>query len=159
MPACTVCAHPERDALEAGLVTDASLRGLARAHRVSASALRRHRDGGHLPEVKLDQAEEAKATRAEDLLKRAGDYERIAGAIVAGALPKEGRRDPKLALMAIDRALAAIAAQSRLLPGGKVGPAGEVRVTFNVPLPAKSPPPVVEEDDLPRLGDRSSNGR
>ncbi len=28
----------------------------------------------------------------------------------------------------------------------------EVRVVFNVPLPDETPPPVVDEDDLPRLG-------
>ncbi len=150
MPSCSICGHPDRDAIEAGLVTGASVRGLARAHRVSSSALRRHRDAGHLPRTKVDQADSAKTTQAEDLLRRAGDYERIAASIVAGALRSDDP-DPKLALAAIDRALAAVVAQGRLVPG-KATAAGEVRVVFNVPLPSEVPPPIIDEDDLPSMG-------
>ena len=35
---------------------------------------------------------------------------------------------------------------------GQATEAADVRVFFNVPLPDEAPPPVVEEDDLPRLG-------
>ncbi len=157
MPACSICEHPARAELEAGLVSGASVRGLARAHRgVSASALRRHRDAGHLPRAKVDEAEKAEATRAEDLLERAQRYETIAAAVAAEAL--RGRpRDPKLALQALDRALAAVTAQGRLLPGRQATANAEVRVTFNVPLPDDTGlPPIVDEEDLPEVG--SSNG-
>ncbi len=156
MPACSICSHPDRDALDAGLVSGASVRGLARAHRVSQSALRRHRDGGHLPRAKVDEAEKAEAVRAEDLLERAGRYERVAASIVAAAL-RGVEQDPRLALAAIDRALAAVVAQSRLLP--ERASDREVRLILNVPMPDETPPPVIDEDDLPRLGDRGNGQR
>ncbi len=155
MPACSICEHPARAELEAGLVSGASVRGLARAHRVSASALRRHRDAGHLPRATVDEATKAEAVRAEDLLQRARRYESLAAAVAAQAL-RERPRDPRLALQALDRALAAVAAQGRLLPGQATANA-ELRVTFNVPLPDETGlPPIVDEADLPEVG--SSNG-
>lgn len=155
MPACSICTHPDHDAIEARLVEGASLRGLARAYRVSASSLRRHRDAGHLPRVKVDEAEKREAVRAADLLARAGRYESVAASIVAAAL-QGAEQDPRLALQAIDRALAALVAQARLIPDRAADQ--EIRVTFAAPLPASTPPPVVDEDDLPRLGERG-NGR
>lgn len=149
MPACSICSHPARAAIDAGIVTGAPLRGLARTHRVSLSALRRHRDAGHLPKVTVDGAKEAETVRAVDLLKQLGQYERTAASIAEDAL-QHGEPDPKLALAALDRALAAVVAQSRMLPSPSSSQ--EVRVILNVPRRSAIPPVIVDEADLPGNG-------
>ncbi len=64
---------------------------------------------------------------------------------------------PGLALAAVDRALAAVVAQSQLLPGqATAGP--QVVVSFaGVPLPSEEGlDPIVDESDLPRVGERGN---
>ncbi len=57
---CTVCAHPERAAIDKALVADAPNRRIATKHGVSEAAIRRHK-AEHLPAA-LVQAHEAEAT-------------------------------------------------------------------------------------------------
>lgn len=64
---CTICGHPERDAIDAALVAGEPFRRVAARHAVTEQAIRRHRKA-HLPAA-LTQAQEAKeAARADDLL-------------------------------------------------------------------------------------------
>lgn len=42
---CTVCAHPERRAIDAAVVAGAANRAIARQYRVSKDAVARHADG------------------------------------------------------------------------------------------------------------------
>jgi len=56
---CTVCAHPEREAIDQALVTGESLRNLALRFAISAAALHRHRHE-HMPVV-LAKAQQARA--------------------------------------------------------------------------------------------------
>ena len=54
---CTVCEHPEREAIDSALVGDASNRSVASLYDVSEAAVRRHK-ANHLP-AKLVIAERA----------------------------------------------------------------------------------------------------
>lgn len=65
--ACTICAHPERDVIDAALVAGEAFRRVAARYGVTEQAIRRHRKA-HLPEalIKARQAEES--ARADNLL-------------------------------------------------------------------------------------------
>jgi len=60
---CTVCAHPQREAIDTALVTGEALRNLAERFAISTAALHRHRRD-HLPEV-LAKAKHAQQERAD----------------------------------------------------------------------------------------------
>ena len=65
---CSVCAHPERDAIDKALVANAANRRIAAQYAVSEQAIRRHRES-HLPQ-KLTKAEAAaEVAQADDLLR------------------------------------------------------------------------------------------
>src|SRR5688500_1880811 len=65
---CSVCAHPERDAIDKALVAGVANRRIAAQYAVSEQAIRRHR-AEHLPE-KLAKAEAAtEVAQADDLLR------------------------------------------------------------------------------------------
>ena len=64
---CSICVHPEREAINKALVVNEPLRDIAGRYGTSKSSLERHKDE-HLP-VKLAKAHAAKETRlADDLL-------------------------------------------------------------------------------------------
>ncbi len=63
---CTVCAHPEREAIDAALVSGEPMRGIARRFAVSEDALNRHRRD-HIAAT-LAKAEAAETVAADDLL-------------------------------------------------------------------------------------------
>ncbi len=56
---CTICSHPQRDAIDQALVTGETLRNLALRFAISAAALHRHRHE-HMPVV-LARAQQARA--------------------------------------------------------------------------------------------------
>lgn len=71
---CTVCSHPDRDAIDAALVSNEPYRHIAARTGTSTTALQRHRDG-HIP-VALAEATQARAILAgDDLLDRLTSYE------------------------------------------------------------------------------------
>lgn len=75
--ACTICAHPEREAVEAAMVNGESFRDIARRFRVGKDAAARHK-ADHLPEhlVKAREVEDAaKALDVMDELRRC--FERV----------------------------------------------------------------------------------
>jgi hypothetical protein len=45
---CTICTHPERQAIDQALASGATMRELAAKYRVSPDAMERH-NGAHLP--------------------------------------------------------------------------------------------------------------
>src|SRR5215212_4881750 len=66
---CTICEHPEREAIDRALVGDASNRSVASLYDVSEASVRRHKSN-HLP-AKLAKAQEAEeVSRADDLLRQ-----------------------------------------------------------------------------------------
>ncbi len=66
---CSICTHPERDAIDRALVGGASNRRIATQYDVPEAAVRRH-EANHLP-VKLVMAQEV--AEADDLLGQVRD--------------------------------------------------------------------------------------
>jgi hypothetical protein len=64
---CTVCVHPERDAIDAALVGRDSFRGISRRFAVSADAIERHARA-HLPAALAHAQDAAEVVRGDDLL-------------------------------------------------------------------------------------------
>ncbi len=97
---CTVCEHPEREAIDRALVGGASNRSAASLYDVSEAAVRRHKTN-HIPST-LAKAEEAKeAGRAGDLL---GQVRALQGKTLGILLRAEGSGDLRTALGAIREA-------------------------------------------------------
>lgn len=97
---CTVCAHPEREAIDQALVGGASNRSLASLYDVSEAAVRRHASN-HLP-AKLVMAEKAEEiSRADDLLAQVRDLQARTLAILEAA---ESTSQHRTALSAIREA-------------------------------------------------------
>lgn len=86
MPSCTVCPHPDRQAIDEALVLGTSMTQLATTYELSKDAIRRHRTA-HLSSA-LRKVAEARQTggsvkaidRLEDLLQRAESLLAIAEA-------------------------------------------------------------------------------
>ncbi len=106
---CTICTHPERDAIDAALIAQQSLRDIARQYRVSKDALARHRE--HLAGALVQAKEVEDVTHADDLLAQVRDLQSRALAILDTA---EGAGDLKTALAAIREARGCIELFGRL---------------------------------------------
>jgi hypothetical protein len=108
---CTVCSHPEREAIDSALVGDASNRSVASLYDVSEAAVRRHK-GNHLP-AKLVMAEKAKeVAQADGLLEQVRDLQGRALAILDQA---EMSGDLRTALGAIREARGNLELLAKLL--------------------------------------------
>lgn len=82
---CTVCAHPERQAIDQALVAGGAMRPLAALYRVSPDAMERHA-AAHLPQA-LAKAQDAKeVAQGDDLLKQVRDLQRITMGLLAKAV-------------------------------------------------------------------------
>ena len=71
---CTICTHPEREAIDQALAAGQPLRGLSAIYRVSEDALGRHK-ANHLPLTLAKATEAAEAARADDLLAQVMDLQ------------------------------------------------------------------------------------
>ncbi len=122
---CTICTHPQRRAIDAALVADASLRDIAGQFDVSKSAVDRHK-AEHLP------AHLVKAHEQEDI-RQAIDVVRQLKAINQATLGilKEARdmRKHAIALMAIDRVQKQIELQAKLI--GQLQQEGTTSIQIN----------------------------
>ncbi len=108
---CTVCEHPEKEAMDRALVGGASNRSLASLFGVSEAAVRRHK-AKHLP-AKLVMAEKAaEVAEAGDLLEQVRDLQSRAYGILDKA---EGAGDLRAALGAIREARGNLALLAKLL--------------------------------------------
>ncbi len=97
---CSICQHPDRDAIDRRLVEGAALSKTAAIYRVSEDALGRHKDN-HLP-VKLVRAKEVRdLTEADALLRRMLQLEQRARQILDQA---QASGDLKTALSGIREA-------------------------------------------------------
>ncbi len=82
---CTVCSHPEREAIDRALIGGESTGKLAGRYRtIDERALRRHRSN-HLPAALARAHEAEEATRADDLLSQVRDLQDRALAILGKA--------------------------------------------------------------------------
>src|SRR5215217_8391184 len=97
---CTVCEHPEREAIDRALVGGASNLSVSSLFGVSESAVRRHK-ANHLP-AKLVMAQAAEeVAQADDLLQQVRDLQARTLAILEAA---EGSKEHRTALAAIREA-------------------------------------------------------
>lgn len=97
---CKVCAHPDVQAINAGLVGGQPLRELSALYRVSEDSLTRHK-AAHLPAVLSKAQGAADVTHADDLLGQVRTLQTRTLGILAAA---EGAKDLRLALQAIREA-------------------------------------------------------
>ena len=104
---CTICTHPEHDAIDAALVGEVANRRIAAQYAVSEQAVRRHRED-HLPSVMVKSEQAKEVTRADDLIgqlqeitARTDRLYKIADGIIGKAASSE---DWRTALMAVREA-------------------------------------------------------
>ncbi len=108
---CTICTHPDRDAIEQAMVTDMPNRAIARQWRVSKDAVARHKED-HLPSRVVKAQEATDLRQAFDVVQQLKAINGVTLAILKGA--REMRND-KIALAAVDRVQRQIELQARLL--------------------------------------------
>ena len=108
---CTICAHPQREAIDRALAAGTSLATIATLHHVIDESLRRHRDA-HLPKAIVRAQEVEDVRQALDVVKQ---LKAINGAALQVLTDARRQGDPDLALKAIDRIHKQIELQARLL--------------------------------------------
>ncbi len=82
---CTICSHPQREAIDQALVAGTPKRDVSALFRVSEDAITRHA-AAHLPQA-LSKAQEAKeVAQGDDLLKQVRDLQRITMGLLAKAV-------------------------------------------------------------------------
>lgn len=122
---CTVCSHPEREAIDRALVEGVAFPALVAEHRVSKDALSRHK-ANHLP-VTLVQAQEAEeVARADKLLDEVRSLQARALTILDKA---ENSGDLRTALGAIREARGNLELLAKLL--GELDDRPQVNVTLS----------------------------
>lgn len=108
---CTICEHPEREAIDRALVGEASNLSVSALFGVSESAIRRHK-ANHLP-AKLVMARQAEeVAEADGLLSQVQDLQGRALGILDAA---EGTGDLRTALGAIREARGNLELLAKLL--------------------------------------------
>ena len=108
---CTICEHPDREAIDRQLVGDSSNLSISSLFGVSESAVRRHK-ANHLP-AKLVMAQAAEEiAQAEDLLDQVRDLHARTLAILQAA---ESTSQHRMALSAIREARSNLELLAKLL--------------------------------------------
>ena len=97
---CTVCAHPERKAIDQALVEKTPNRRIASQHDVTERAVRNHK-ANHLPAALSKAREAGELAEAEDLLEQVRSLHARTLAILEAA---EGSSQHRTALSAIREA-------------------------------------------------------
>lgn len=122
---CTVCSHPELEAINKALVGDASNRSVASLHDVSEAAVRRHASN-HLP-AKLVMAEKAiEVAEADDLLAQVQDLQSRTLSILQEA---ESTKQHRTALSAIREARSNLELLAKLV--GELDDTPQVNITLS----------------------------
>ena len=140
---CSICQHDSLDAIESSLIHGEPLRSIAGRHRLSATALHRHKTA-HLPTalVRAQQAEEM--LRADSLL---GEVEALMVRTDTIYAESVANSDPRLALSAIREKRSCLELLGKVT-GEIDGPehTGEPRPMFQLP-PGSYPRITVEIPD------------
>lgn len=122
---CTVCEHPELEAIDKALVGGASNRSLASLYDVSEAAVRRHKTN-HLP-AKLVMAEKAaEVAEADDLLAQVQDLQARTLFILEEA---ETTKQHRIALSAIREARSNLELLAKLV--GQLDDSPKVNITLS----------------------------
>jgi hypothetical protein len=101
---CTICTHPEREAINAALVDSIAYRTIADRYGLSHQALMRHK-AEHLPSIMVKSEEAREVAHADDLVWQIKQLRNKAIGIL-GKAEKAG--DLKTALMGVREARACI---------------------------------------------------
>ena len=108
---CSICTHPNREAIDRALVNKESFRYVSKQYGVTVSAIHRHNDT-HLPSS-LAKAQEARAvTQADDLLSQVKSLQSRALSILDQA---ENAGDLRTAILAIREARGNLELLAKLL--------------------------------------------
>lgn len=107
---CSVCSHPEVDAINQALVSGQSYRNIAERFGLAMSSVYRHKSE-HLPNALIKAAEAEQVASADDLLRQIRELQAKALAI----LDRNMGKDDKIALSAIKEARANLDLIGRLL--------------------------------------------
>ena len=108
---CTVCAHREREAIDAALAAGEPYRGIARRYTVSPDAVERH-NKVHVPAAMALASEAAAVAHGDDLLAQLRDLQ----ARVVGLLDRAERAgDLRAAVAAVGQARGCLELLARLL--------------------------------------------
>src|SRR5215210_127365 len=102
--ACTICQHPEREAINKALVANEPFRHIAARFGTSTSALQRHKDE-HLPAVMVKSEQAKETVLADDLL---GMVKHLRDKAIAILETAENAGDLRTALLGIREARACI---------------------------------------------------
>jgi hypothetical protein len=122
---CTICEHPEREAIDRALVGETSNLSVSALYGVSESAIRRHK-ANHLP-AKLVMAEKAaEVVQADNLLEQVRDLQQSTLNILAGA---EQAKQYRTALGAIREARGNLELLAKLLGELDEGPTVNVLIS------------------------------
>ncbi len=125
---CSICLHPEREEINAALLSETPLRDMARRYATSKDALARHRE--HLPLHLVKASDAAEVIQADTLLDRLLSLNAETMAILHEA--RTGRiKDNELALRAIARAEKQLELQGKLL--GELNDAPTVNILMAAP--------------------------
>lgn len=108
---CTVCGHPEREAIDHALVDRRELRGIARTFGLSEDAVTRHKHN-HLPQHLCQATAAQEVTQADGLLAKVQALEVDAKRIQGQA---EAAGDLRTALQGIRELVRIVELQARLL--------------------------------------------
>ena len=109
--ACTVCTHPDLEAINRALVEGTPNRRIASQHDVTERAVRNHK-ANHLPETLAKAQEAEEVAQADDLLGQVQDLQARTLAILEAA---EGSREHRTALAAIREARSNLELLAKLL--------------------------------------------
>jgi hypothetical protein len=107
---CTICTHAERGEIDLALVHREPYRHIASRFSVTTGSLQRHVNSGHIVERLRKVRDEEDVKAALDVATQLRAINSAAGAILKEAMEREEgegtvRKDPSLALHAIDRVL------------------------------------------------------
>jgi len=94
---CTICSHPERNAIDRALIESRPLREVARQYETSKDALLRHK-AEHLPGTLVKAKEAENIASADGLLKQIVDLQQRTLTVLEKAEDKE---DLKTVLQAV----------------------------------------------------------
>src|SRR4051794_18854765 len=123
---CTICAHPDRDAIERAMIAMQPYRRIAVQYDVSGSALVRHHDD-HLQAAIVKASRIGEVTRADGLVDRIIVLARETQSVLDHAKAAE---DDELALKAIARAEKQLELQAKLL--GQIKEGATVNITLSI---------------------------
>ena len=124
---CSICIHPQREAIDRALVSGSAKRDVSALFRVSEDAITRHA-AAHLPKALARAQEEHEAARADDLLSEARRLKEITMGLLGRAVQAN---DLRTALVAVREARGNLELIGKLL--------GELdeRPQMNVMVPAE----------------------